>query len=415
MSQSKQSGSSSLLNGRNFEDFIEAYLEFTDGHESTVRVRLWSIISVLAASLERKVFLDRGFYTLFPNMFIFIIGKSGIVKKSTSTAIAVDLFRQLDNANMMSERLTASSLVEQMTNSGSIYDHEGEKRRQAAMFAYASELSVFLVEVFGDITPLLTTLYDCIPADSSKPWVYHTMGRGKNKIFGPCLNILGASTQAWLKRCIPTSEMEGGFTSRIMFVVENDHSPILVAWPELDPKLEEIKLKLVEDLRRIHYLIGEYKPSIEAKEWFRCWYDNHMRLIVPHNNDPRISGYMARKGDHILKLGMIRAASLSDSFLLTQDHLQWALAQLEDIEPDWRNAFDGTYVRMTFSELRYKIGAMIKNSVKIKKVELKGLFLSRAENKEIDKALDELVGMGEITATSRGQDEFWSYSGETVN
>lgn len=386
---------------RHYPNLIDAYLAYTEGHESTVRVRKWSIISVIAAALERKVYLNRGYYTLYPNLYVFIIGRSGLIKKSTSTGIAVNLVRELSDIRIMSERMTASSIIEQLSLCGRKY-REGEKLlNQSALFAYASELSVFLEEVFGDVSTLLTTFYDCIPNDATKPWVYYTIGRGERKIFGPCLNILGASTKAWLKRCIPRSEMEGGFTSRIMFVVENNLPEKLIAWPEIDDNQELVRLKIVADLKTIHRLVGCMKPTDEARQLFSKWYEHHMRKVLPMTQDPRMVGYMGRKGDTILKLATIHSVAQRDDLIIDKDDLKWAEDEMNVLEPDWRLAFDGMGLKPS---LNYEIMELIKKRMRVKKEELLHEVSQTNPMVEVLKAINELKGMDEVISFTRKED-----------
>lgn len=383
----------SLSGARNFKDLIKGYLSYTEGHESTERVRKWSVISCIAACLERRVYMDRGYYPLFPNLYVFIIGKSGLIKKTTSTGIAVSLLREVSGLRVMSERLTASGLIEQMVMAGKKYDINGVSYRQSAVFAYASELSVFLTEVFGSITELLTTFYDCVPHDSAKPWTYTTIGRGDKKIYGPCLNILGASTKAWLARCIPRSEMEGGFTSRIIFVVENKLPKKLIAWPKLPDDEVLTKLRLIEDFKSIYALHGEMKPTQEARDIFEKWYCYHMTEILPQNSDPRMVGYMSRKGDTILKLAMVHSASRGDDMMVTLEDLKWANIEIDLLEDDWRLAFDGVG---SVSNLGFSILDFVKKKIKVKKKDLMSEFGQTNHLPEIVKTLAELKGMDEI-------------------
>lgn len=397
---------------RQFPNLIDAYLEYTSGHESTERVRKWCIISVIAAALERRVWLNRGFYTLFPNLYVFIIGRSGFVKKSTSTSIAVNLLRELQGVKIMSERLTAGSLINQLQMSGKKFEFRGKPVLQSALFAYASELSVFLSEVFGSITELLTTFYDCQPNDSSKPWVYNTVGRGETKIHGPCLNILGASTKAWLRKCIPKSEMEGGFTSRIVFVVENRLPEKLVAWPTVDMQGEMDRLKLIEDLRAVYSMVGEYKVTDEARELFAKWYENHMRNVLPMNQDPRMVGYMSRKGDTILKLAMVRAAARSSDLVLAKEDVIWAAQEIDVLEGDWRLAFDGLGIK---NNLPWELREYIRKKIRVPKTEILQVFGQQYPASELGKAVSELEEMEEIVSAQYDGVACYSFPGADFN
>jgi len=318
----------------------------------------------------------------------------------------------------MSERLTAVALIDQLCNAGKKYELNGRIIKQSALFAYASELAVFLVEVFGSITELLTTFYDCTPNDSSKPWVNHSMKQGERKIYGPCLNILGASTKAWLKKCIPRSEMEGGFTSRIIFVVENNLPKKLIAWPEIAKNNADVHGKLVEDMQHIFKLAGEVAVTQEARKLFTRWYEHHMRVILPKNNDPRMVGYMSRKGDTILKLAIIRSASLRDDLVIQKEDIIWAQEELDALELDWQMAFDGIG---TVSNLSYLVLELINKRIAIRKNELLAHFAQLYPVAEILKAVHDLKEMGEMvdfTKMHEGkQIEFYAIHGheELIN
>lgn len=388
---------------RHYESFIDEYVEFTLGHEATTRIHKWSIISVLAATMERRFWINRGHYILYPNLYVFIIGKSGLIKKSTSTGIAVNLLRELDGIRMISERMTAASLIHQLAECGKDVFIDGKKTKQSALFAYASELSVFLDDVFGSTTELLTTFYDCIPHDSSKPWIHRTVGGGEVRIYGPCLNILGASTKSWLRKCIPRSEMEGGFTSRCVFVVENA-APNPIAWPTVTVENEARRLRLVDDLKHIYSLSGEMKCSPKARDMFTIWYNTHMRYAVPNNPDPAMSGYLARKGDLILKLGMIRSISCRDDLVVEEWDLDWGMTEIDKIEANWRMAFDGLSVQ---PGLAFRIKDYVVKRIRVPKTQVYAVFGSDNPSDAVDFEIECLLDRNEITE----EGEIFTYPG----
>lgn len=387
---------------RHFDDFLKSYMKYTVGHEGSPRFHLWSAISVVAACMERKVWIDRGYYTLYPNLYTFLIGKSGLVKKSTTTGIAVGLLRKIPGMKLSSERLTPASLIEQLHNAGKTFQYKEKTVKQSAVFAYASELSVFMQEVAGSISELLTTFYDCIPNDSSQPWIYETKGQGMSKVFGPCLNILGASTKAWLSKSIPANEMEGGFASRIVFVVENKNPDKIVAWPKLSPELIEMRTKLEEDLFHIHQLVGEMEISPGAYTNFENWYEFHMRNVVPECVDPRMAGYMGRKGDLLLKLAMIRAVTLRDDLILQESDVLWAGSQLQLIEPEMRDSFEGIGGSPS-GQITFDVRNYIKNRDAVEKSEILRAFAKNATGKEIEAVLQDLVEMNEIQVVLKNE------------
>jgi len=320
------------------KSWIDTYLEYTANHEATRKVHKWSAISVIAGALERKCWVDRGSYYLFPNLYVFIVGSSGVIRKSTSTAMAVKFLRNVESMRIMSERVTAASLIQQLHASGKVFQAGSMDIRQSATYAYSSELVVLLKENFGSIQELLTTFYDCQPQDSTKPWIYETKGDGQIKIHGPCLNILGATTADWLVQCIPAEQMKGGFASRVMFVVENE-IPRPVAWPMPPANYKLLESQLAHDLNIIHALSGEIKLTSEARDYFTHLYDTKLYPESHSNTDDRFNGYLARKHDTILKISQVFAVSENNDLLITKDHIERSLAEVEELEDLMVNAF----------------------------------------------------------------------------
>lgn len=283
---------------------------------------------MLAAAIERKIFLPRGYYDLYPNLFVFIVGPSGIVKKSTSTGIAVQMLRDLGDVRVMSDRVTAGSLIDQLSSAQKREDSE-EGVEHASMFIYASELIVFVKEVFGSVIELLTTFWDCPGV-----WSYKTKNSGSTTVRGVCLNMLAASTIQWLREGVTSQIMTAGFAGRVIFVCDKKGSGKWVAWPEPPPDHGVKRQKLLEDLAHIHSLKGKMKPTPEFKKRFETWYTDHMNSIAAINTDPRLNGYYGRKGEMILKIAMLRSISMSDSLELTPEHFEWGLKHIEILEPD---------------------------------------------------------------------------------
>jgi hypothetical protein len=392
---------------RHFPNFVDAYVRYTQNQETSEKIHRWTALSIIAAALERKVCLNRGYYTLFPNLYVFIVGASGIVRKSTSTGIGVDLLRHLERFNIMSERLTARSLIDQLERSGTKFTRDGRDERQSAVFAYASELKVFLGEVFGSISDLLTTFFDCVPNDSSKPWTYENKGDGQINVYGPCLNILGASTPTWLIQCIPPTEMEGGFSSRAIFVVETDPPRKFVAWPEVDRELASLRPKLIDDLRRIHALVGTYRVSAEARAWFSAWYETHQRKLL-RQNDSRFSGYFGRKGDTILKVAMSVAASQSDELVLREEHVSEAAALLDALEASMFDAF-GNAGRNETNDTLMKILSTIRTHGRITHSALLRAHIRDTSHKGLVEIIENLRRMRLIQAITESNDVTYAF------
>ena len=381
---------------RNYENFLTAYREYTTNHEATNKVHMWTAISLLGAALERKVWLNREHYKIFPNLYMFIIGAPGLVKKSTSTSIGVDLLRELPSINLMAERVTQASLIATLERAQDEFSVKGEPYKQSAAYAYASELTVFMEEVSGNITDLLTTFYDCQPVDWRKPWIYETKGQGQVKIPGPCLNLLGCSTPAWLKRAVPVSAMEGGFASRILFIFENEMPNIFVAIPKHNPQAAEMKKKLIEDLAVINSLTGPFTMDKEAEDAFTYWYENHMRAIYKKRHNNRFAGYFGRKSTQVEKLSMVASVSDSCDLIITAQHVARALAWIQSLERDMIEGFAASG-RNQLADITKDVADFIRENGPVSETVLSHIFFTELDDENMQKVLTQLRKMGQIT------------------
>ena len=394
---------------RKVPDFIKGFLEYSSNHESSDTLRTWVAISCLAGTLHRKVWIDFDLYKLFPNMYIFIVGQSGLVKKSTSMNIGVDLLREV-GVKIMSDRVTPASLVREIKDAASFTQFDGATHKHSSVFSYASELKSTFGGSINSVSELLTDLYDCNPNDANKPWI-HKSGAGTTKVYGPCLNILAGTTPIWLKKMIPSSDMEGGFASRVIFVVEKP-SGRFVAWPELDDSQKELRKDLIETLKHINSrCVGRFRVHSEARELFTAWYENHMKYDLPKVSDPKFSGYMGRKGDIMRKLAMIRSASLGDDLIIEREHLLWAGEQLESIE---KGMFDAM---KSYSEedLMHDIAEYLRSRGSAPLTEIVKVFSNKASDRAIaDYCLDLRVS-GVLSSRDSSQGLLYSYREEGVS
>jgi hypothetical protein len=373
---------------RKSRDFLETYLDFTKNQESTKKIHQWVATSIIAGALERKVWLNMGHFKIYPNLYLIIIGESGSIRKSTSTGIGVGLLREIESINIMSEMLTQASLIEQLGRSGVTFEIGQEDYRQSSTYCYASELIVFLKEVSGTISELLTTFYDC----QEKPWIKE-LKSGTTVIHGPCLNILGASTPTWLQRAIPGDEMEGGFSSRVIFVVERNSAENLIAWPESQKNSKELREALVSDLTQIHGLKGEFQKTKAARDFYEDWYIAFRK--APVSDDPRFKGYFARKPITVLKLAMIYAAAQSGRLLLEQEHIERGIYALNQIEPDMIHAF-GSSGRNDLAKTMGDIMIYMARKKSASQGNILGAFHRDVSGKDLGLILDDLVKMKEL-------------------
>lgn len=306
---------------RLLEDWLSGYIDYTDEQESPSLFHLWVGSSVIASTLGRKCWIDRGYYKLYPNLYVVLIGASARVRKTSAIRIGYDIFREaIPEATIVSQKTTPEALIT------AFVEDFGKKKKACEGVIVSDELGVFLGASTKsmDIMQLLTKWYDC-----PSYFDYRTQMRGKEVMQKVCCNMMAGTTPLWLKDSMPPHAVGGGFTSRIVFVYQARPEK-LEPFPHISPEKLVLKKKLIADLKMIERIEGEYKLTEEAKEWFANWYTEVFKPEdMPHAS---LDGYYGRKHDTLLKVAMSVAASRSSKMEIGEAEMRIALRALNQNE-----------------------------------------------------------------------------------
>ena len=305
---------------RLLDDWLTAYAEYTEEQESPSLFHFWVGTSVIASTLERRCWIHRGYYTLYPNLYVVLIGASARVRKTSAINIGYDVYREaIPSGVVVSQKTTPEAII-------SIFVKKFKDKGVSGGVIVSDELGVFLGGAAKnmDMMQLLTKWYDC-----PKFFEYHTMMRGKETMNMVYCNMIAGTTPQWLKDSMPPHAVGGGFTSRIIFVYQ-DKPEKLVAFPEMTPDMIVLKDKLVHDLKTVEKMNGQFKLTDRAKEWFEDWYT---QVFKPETTPyASLDGYFGRKHDTLLKVAMCLSASKSSSLIVDDIELRMALRALNKNE-----------------------------------------------------------------------------------
>src|SRR5215510_11282899 len=191
--------------------WLNQYLEFTHEHESPAMFHLWSGLTVLSGLLGRKVWMDKGFYRLYPNLFTVLVAGSARCRKTTAIEIAVGLTKNVDGVRQLNGKVSAEKFLHIHT----IPDNQPQK----PTLIKADELATFLTrDGQGEkLIDVLTKSFDCPESFS-----YDTITHGQKIIREPYVTVLAGTTPETLDKVLPDTAVGGGFASRIMFVYQAD-------------------------------------------------------------------------------------------------------------------------------------------------------------------------------------------------
>lgn len=393
------------MSARNFPDWIKAYLEYTRFSEAPSKFHFWTAVSVIAGALRRKVWIDQGYFQWIPNFYIIFVSPPGIVSKSTTADIGMNLLRQVPGIKFGPNSLTWQKFTQVLAeNTEGVELPDGEIYPMSAMTIVAGELGSLMNFEDREMVDVFVDLWD----GKKGQWWRATKNSGEDKIASPFVNILGCTTPAWIRKNFDRYLLGGGFTSRTIFVygLEKRH---LEAYPGDRLAGQGVEyaatgLRLVQDLESIGMLLGEYTISPAAKDWGREWYKAHYERYKQQDpNDEGVTSFMARKQTQIHKLGMVLAASKRNELTLLPEDLQFADKIMDAVESDLPEIF-GRIAERDEVQDAVAIVQILAVRKTMTRSALYRMVFNRMSSHQFDIALSSVVHAGRARISQEGAD-----------
>lgn len=321
------------------KDWLPAFLDYAKHTEAPRYMHFWAGVAALAGCLRKRVWIDNFYFKWTPNFFILFVAPPGIVAKSTTADIGMDLLREVPGIKFGPDIVTWQSLVTSFAAAGESFQYppdSGEWHPMSPLTLVSSELGNLLNPKDREMVNLFINLWD-----GRKRLDKQTKLSGNDTVESPWINMVACTTPHWIADNMPPATVGGGFTSRCIFVYA-DAKEKFVAYPgrHIPPDIYEKKASLVHDLEHISIaLCGEYRLEPAAEAWGEKWYEQLWKSSRDKYDDDQMSGYIARKQTHMHKLAMVLAASQRDELILTVEDLQVADQMLETIEADMPKVF----------------------------------------------------------------------------
>ena len=244
----------------------------------------------------------------------------------------------------------------------------------------------------------LTDLYDCDDLRTLPGTIKHGEITQKNVY----VSFISASTPAWLVTAINPSVIEGGFTSRVIFVVD-DVRKRAIAWPE--ERTADESRRVNESYRSTMAKareVGKLGISTGGLKKHRQWYNNRRQ-----HTDPFLSSFEAREDDHILKAAL--GLCINDGTLeLQSTHIRKAITLINDAKFRANNLFGGDFsqkARLTGAVDRVREILINAGSDGIKHSDLQRRIVRHVDAKEL-RVLMRIMhecGMVQIFKMKRGE------------
>jgi len=398
--------------------WYDALLKCASSHtEAPDRFIVWSAFSVLGAVLKNRVFIRDGLFTLYPNQYIVLVSPPGI-GKGTAINFAWGIIRDTAPnflANMVSDRVTAPRILERIANgwNSSIPSIvNGQVIIGGAMDHTATICSTEL--------RVLTSASDWMLEFLCESWDrntydYDTKNKGSSFIVDMCTSLISGTVPDYLKGIDHNSDIsiKGGFTSRCLFVYEDEPSRYMPFPPPIGANTVSMATlaALKNDLEHIaHTLKGEFTYDTDARLKFEIFLKN-VRSNAGDNSEA-VANFKARIRAHTLKLAMVVSAARKDDLVITGIDMDIAIGHikllLKDIEKIFRGAGESELASSTA-----KVEAFVEKFGMASKKEILKHLHQHMTSETIDRIIWVLTEIGHFTTVTQNKITFYKPSKST--
>lgn len=332
-----------------------------------------------------------GHSTIYPNNYIILVGPSGQARKGDPISICRNLLEDI-NISLIAEDNSEEAVIQDIKRSlVSIPDPLG-MRFQCAVSCCVEELAVLTGYQNSRFLAYLTNWYD-----SRDKWIRRTKHQGTDEVTGMCFNLFAATAPDWIPHILTSEAIGGGFTSRVIFVVEEGKEKV-ISNPNLVPLDTALRKRLLYDLEHMNTFVGEYKFSTRALEMYEAWYIEEERKIREGEQPlmvPTFAGYVSRRPTHLKKIAMAIAASYKDDLVIDDKDLGRALDMLIAAEDKMPKAF-ATVGRSSIALDMDAISRFIEVRKTVKKSQLLATFWRDVDEQALEGVINVLYGMHKI-------------------
>lgn len=317
-------------------NWLETYLDYASVTEAPKKMHFWAGVAALSGAVRRKVWIPMVRFTWYPSFYIIFVANPGVVAKTTTMDVAMDLLKQVPGINFGPSSITWQSLIVELEKCTEAFQYGEEFHTMSAMVLASGELGMLIDPQNQDMINAYIDLWDC-----RNELKKSTKTSGSESVESPWVTLIGCTTPHWIAANMPQSSIGGGFVSRCVFVHAEEKEKLVpyvdeVVSTESNRKVREA---LIEDLIHLSTIAGPLTISEEARVWGRAWYEKFWTSTVKTMDTQMMLGYAARKFTHLHKTAIILSLARGDSMVVELDDLVLANTMLLELEGEMNKVF----------------------------------------------------------------------------
>lgn len=377
-------------------NFLSDYVFYNSGNEAPQIYHIWSALTCLSTVLSRRVWINRDYFKLYPNIYVVLVGDAGSGKGTARDCAVYELLLKNFPNIPISASVTSREDVSKFMGSEEClrtFRHpDGSIEEYRPFFFSVSELSNLLSVDMRKMIDFLVDLYDTRSFSTS-----FKKDTVKDKVPNPCATMLACCVPDWFMRALRMDLFTGGLGRRLIIVYEN--RTVLKAHPAIPKGGREAWERVVAHVKLVSEASGEIHLSPEADKWWTTWYENDSRLKT---DDPLLRQLFANK--HVILQKVATLLSFCETpFTNTIEpcHLIQALALLDMLEPAVKKLSIGIG-RNELATVALELIEMLQFSDgRATEISLRRRFFRdcKVNGREFDGLVEEMLKSGQIYAT----------------
>lgn len=341
-------------------DFLSQYLAYTKDTEAPAIYHRWSLLSALSAYIGRTAYIRHGHNTIYPNLYVVLLGGAG-TRKNSAINLVKTLIRKAGYRTIAASKTTKEKFFIDMSEQGQDESNPDDILDQNLFSSEAAASSGVVKEMFiasGEFNTFFGNNILDFLTDLGELWDYDGLFESKIKngksigIWNPTISILGGNTPTLFASTFPPEFIGQGFFSRTILVYGERTRP-KITFPT-EPPLE-VTNEIIERIKHFRTsLPQELSFTATAKALVEKIY--HAPELI---HDPRFESFYNRRLTNLFKLCCVLARSHGTTTIRESDVL-YANTIFTHVEQLMPKAL-GEFGRAKNSDVSHKVLQVIYN------------------------------------------------------
>jgi hypothetical protein len=323
-------------------------------------------------------------------------------RKGFPIVLCEKLVKAINNTKLISGRSSIQGILDELAL-GETDKMTGKLIQGGSAICAAQELSAGLVND-PEAIKILTDIYDW------KEEYKSILRSGRFQIKHICFTMLSASNEELLRDFYTSSAIYGGLLGRTFLVRPNEFRPSNSLWDLRDGA--ESYMEMVEALRKISNLHGEFEIHPAAQKFYNDWYIPFREESYGKSDK---SGILGRIHTSIIKLAMLLCVNETCALEIQTEHIESAITQCMDLIPNYQSLIMSQGKSTDAEMIAQLIETIWKNKdKKITKQDFLSKFFHAYDLETVDRGVQKMKEANLITESLNGSQIVWMLTPKCV-